>query len=313
MKFREVTDMGISVCLIFCVLLSAGCGEPELQSTRLNREISIDGKDSEWGGLVLLHDVDTSTRISIMNDDRFIYACLSTRDPETQIRVIKNGFTVWFDKDGGKDCEFGINYPMKSFTENGPPGEMAGFGPPNGRDRNSISGNTPGSDRGIPPNIDPRMIRLFLQDIPGSLDIIRPESDIRLTRGITKASELGIDVSMDMRDGNLVLEMKIPLVGQEESVHSIGATPGSIIGIGFVAGRMEMQKNMRSPDEMDGGGMRPGGMGGGRGGGRPGGMGGGRGGGGRPGGKGRPGSGGPAMQKPLEIWVKLKLAESHEQ
>ena len=303
MIFRRVINYGIPVCLIFCVLLSAGCGEPELQSTRLNREISIDGKDSEWGGLVLLHDEETSTRISIMNDDRYIYACLSTRDPKTQIQVIKNGFTVWFDKDGGKECEFGINYPMKSFTENGLAGEMAGFRPPGGSDRNSASGNTPGSNRRTAVPIDPRMIRLLLEDIPGSMDIIRPGSDIRLTRSIGEATEMGIDISMEMRDSNLVLEMKIPIVEQGESVYSIDAAPGSIIGIGFVAGRMDMQKNMRSPDDIDKG-MRPGGRGGGM---RPGGMSGGRG-----GGMNRPGNGNPAFQKSLEIWVKLKLAESYE-
>ncbi|MBU8922979.1 MAG: hypothetical protein KOO63_14270, partial [Bacteroidales bacterium] len=269
--------------------------------TWLNREISIDGMDSEWGGLVLLHDVDTSTRISITNDDRFIYACISTRDPKTQIQVIKNGLTVWFDKDGGKECEFGINYPMRSFTENGLAGEMAGFRPPEGMDRNSTGGNTRGMDRRTSANIDPRMIRLLMNDIPGSLDIIRPESDMRMTRSITETAELGIDVSMEMRDDNLVLEMKIPFTEQGESLFSIGAGPDSKIGIGFVVGRIKMQNNMKRPGSMDPG-MRPGrGMGGG-----------GRGGGGRGGGMKRPGTDRMSPPQPLEIWVKLKLAESSE-
>ena len=124
---------------------------------------------------------------------------------------------------------------------------------------------------------------------------------------VNDVMELGINVKMDVSKGNLVYELKIPLLRSESQPYGIGTEMANIIGIGLESGKIDVEE-MRSQTGSQGGGM--GGRGGGRGG--KGGMGGmgGRGGGdhGGMGGQGGMGRMRPQMPESLELWLKIQLA-----
>ncbi|HSG27874.1 MAG TPA: hypothetical protein VLA34_05290 [Candidatus Krumholzibacterium sp.] len=278
------------------LLAAAGCGEPELRSNHLDRMIMIDGNEGEWGGLCVFEDAGSGSRISAANDDEDLFLCLSTSNPRTQAEVLRNGLTVWFDREGGKDARFGINYPMRSFSERSPAVDQEGRRPPGGPE--SLAAGVGGDQ---PPDL--RLIELLLDDIPGALMIIGPDEDARLTCAVEETARFGIETAIALRDGRLVYELRIPLAPSAGSVYTVGTGPAATLGIGFLAGKTLMSGNMPP------GGMRPPG-------GPDGGMGGPGGGMGMPGrGPGGPRAGGGMgdRPRPLETWVRLRLAYMGDQ
>jgi hypothetical protein len=131
-----------------------------------------------------------------------------------------------------------------------------------------------------------------------------------------------VEVVAGSREGTLVFEFKIPLLGSTIGPsYDLDLKPGATIGLGIETPKFERPaggRDGRGGPGGDGGGV-PGGGGGGRGGigggigGGAGGMGRGGMGGGRPGG---PGGGGPPGDmergqnaKPIKAWLKVRLAK----
>ena len=104
--------------------------------------------------------------------------------------------------------------------------------------------------------------------------------------------------------GQFIIEMQIPFSEMEVYNKGILIEPGSIIGVGWVAGDIDREAMMAEMGERrgQGGGM---GRGGGMEGGSP--AGGGRGGRGGMGGQGRSG-GNRQLAESMKVWVKVKLA-----
>ena len=100
------------VCLAllgFCLCVS-GCAATRIYSYRRDRNIIIDGKNEEWD------DVKTYIRsknvaVGAFNDDKFLYLYLVTWDPELRSRILHSGLTVWFDAQGGKHKNLGVQFP----------------------------------------------------------------------------------------------------------------------------------------------------------------------------------------------------------
>ncbi|MSR81471.1 MAG: hypothetical protein EXS58_00885 [Candidatus Latescibacteria bacterium] len=265
---------------------AAGCGKLEMDSSWRTREITVDGGDTEWQG-VLTYVAKGNTIVSLLNDEEFLYLRLASADRVTQAQVMRLGFTVWFDVSGGKRRTFGIHFPNGT----GGGGRLFAAGE---EDEEQEFGRAERMER--EPKEPPPAIAL------GQMEIIGPGKSERHQMKDTDAQ--GIDLKVVQAESRLVYELKIPLVRDEAHPYGIGAQPGQPFSVAFETSLPDRgaMRNRRGD-----GGRMPGGPGGGMG---PEGLGrgdGGMGGGMMPsGGRRRPSSG--AQPQPLQLWVTVRLA-----
>ena len=255
------------------LLSSIGCQEDEIASHWRDREITIDGDQTDWQGLLSLSEAE-NIAFGIMNDESNLYVTLSTSNRNTMMQVMRLGFTVWFDPDGGTKEVFGVKYPVG----------IQGMGP--------RSEGRSGRPRDSMPDLEEQIRSLSESQLwvevlgPGKGDVV----------WVSAADTAGIQVRLGHSDfGQLVYEMRVPLQSLPQWPHALDVSPGGIISVGFKTGVVDWAARR---SQRPGGGMR---------GGRPGGMAGGRSGG-RPGGGMRGGSPRGAMLEPFTYWAKVTLA-----
>jgi hypothetical protein len=262
------------MCIFFAS--SGGCEKPiELESKWQNCEITIDGVGDEWGGATI-YAAKQKVSLTMLNDSSYMYIRINTRDRQVQAQVLGMGLTLWFDPDGGKDKTFGIHFPLGMEEMDMP--QMPG---------------------GYEVSHDDRFEKMFT-GLSDELGILGSDEEDICRISFSEAAMHGINVRLGYLNGNLIYELKVPLVHDEDHVFAIGLTTAGIdtnitIGIGFETPEIdveEMKKNM----EERGRGMPPGGSGM-----PPGGM---------PSGGTPPGGmrGGPQMPERLALWTKVKLA-----
>ena len=275
---RKAAVLPLCVILILFILLQAGCGTFELNSLWRQNAVNIDGKTSDWlGKLTYLEEYHFS--VGIMNDSDYLYICLIADNILLPSQIIRQGFFVWFDPEGGKEKAFGVKFPL---------GMMAMRSP---RDKAQAPVKRPATRQEFDPSMRENLDFLF-----DELEILGPNQEV-LER--LKLEDIkGIEAQFLNSSGLMSYEIKIPLEVSPELSHTyaIRTQPGKTIGIGFETPKLD-RVNMRAPGGMSG---RGGGMGG------RGGMGGI---GGRGGMAGRGGRGGmqPQMER-LNVWISSTLA-----
>lgn len=257
-----------------------GCGETELRSRWLDRDIVVDGRGSEWRGCEAYRDEESGVRIGFFNDGEKLFVFVSTMDTVMQTRILTRGFTVWFDPEGGREEVFGIRYPVERDSMDRPQGDS----------RRRWSGS-PGDG---PSRMDPEMIEKMFEQARGRMEVIGPGKGSVLAMSVEDARSQGIEVMIDMTNRVLEYELKIALSDAPNPLYALGVGSGVEIGIGFETGSFAGLRPSGPPP----GGMRSGGF---PGGGPPGGRGGM--GGGMPGGMRK-----PSEMEPFEFWAKLTLA-----
>jgi hypothetical protein len=273
------TVIPVSLCAAFAFAATlAAADKPHLVSQPRAGAIAADGKFDDWtGNLQPLGSALVS--VQVVNDQEFLYLRLTASDAATRMQIMRLGFTVWFDPEGGTRRRFGVRYPVVERGDPGQgPGGFGGLGRGRGR-RGAPEGND--GDRESP--VD-------------RVDILGPGKDD--ARSLTRDHLQGVDVAVRAEQGMLQYELKVPMVRTAEHPYAIDVAPGKTIGLGLETGKIQQ----RSLGEGRGGGFGGGGMGG-RGGGGMGGRGGG--GGGRRGGAESPR---PQAAKPLKVWATVATA-----
>lgn len=261
--------------LILSVIFQAGCSPLQVESNWREREITIDGRSNDWLDALYYFEKETISA-GFLNDENYIYICLVAENPLIRNQVMRQGFTLWFDPDGGKDKTFGIKFPI-GIQENRP--SMRG----RGEVREDIQ--------------DTGKFQEALKKSLAELEILEPGKDEHIRIPVEEAK--GINIKLEASSGLLVYELKVPLLSDEQHPYAVGVEVGSSIGIGLEIPKID-------PDAMRErmGGRKPEGMGM-PGGGRGGGMGGG------PGGKGMPGGRRPQMPQGLKVWLAVQLASDN--
>ena len=201
-----------SILILFSFLL-VGCGNSklELNSNWRDREITVDGKSADWRGAMLFFE-DDNVSVGLLNDENFFYICMIVEDQFMRTQVMRQGFTLWFDPDGGKEKTFGIKYPLG----------MQASGTGMRRDEQSMERS---------------------RQVPGrpmvELEILGPGKDEVKKMPIAEAK--GIDINIEFSSGMIVYELKVPLIQSEQHLYAIGVEAGSSVGIGFETSKMEKQ------------------------------------------------------------------------
>jgi uncharacterized membrane protein YgcG len=283
--------------------LISGCGGSKLTST-LASHIVIDGEDLEWTDRQFYFK-DERVTIGVAHDDQYFYLYLNTVDRALQMQVLRRGFTVLFDADGGNKTSFGVHYPlaMDSRTTWDLTDRHAPIESTENKERPQRSSNMGGrSPREGMDETNPAMVAAFFEKVVlnSELELIGKTAYDKRRLSIAAISE--VEVALNYIDGRLVYELKVPLQRLQGEGYEvgIGARAGKDIGIGFSTPKIDRQA-IAGQRRRRGGGARGGGFAGG-------GSGFGGAGGGRRGPHGGMQALQQALQQPLQLWTKVELS-----
>jgi len=274
MKFFE--NKRSHLFILFAMFVSSGlwgCGSmTQLNSNPLDRDIVVDGDYTEWGGQMWALDQE-NIYIGTLNDDAFLYLSIVASDRQTGMKMVMQGFTLWFDPDGGTDKVLGIRFPLGVGDEKkGPPSRPGEMSEP-----------------------DSEQIKEQFESSLTELEIFTKGNE--LPNRLLVADAHGVDVSASVESRSFVYELKIPLHRDETHPYGIGTKSGKLLSLKLETPEIDVKEIRDKRDAMPGGGR------GGRGGG----------GGGIPGDRrgGGPGGGSnmrPQASQPIDLWIKIQLA-----
>jgi hypothetical protein len=197
-------QMGVVLLCGFLIAAAAfflGCSSSlKLSSTWRQEDIVIDGSGTEWQR-GLYYDKESGIVYSIRNDDDYVYIFLKTQDRTTQMQIMRAGFTVWFDADGGNDHSFGIRYPLAR----------------------------QGAHSEFHPESDDAEIHSALEQALLELEIVGAQKE-----DVQRFSTLdvpGIRVKIGRSQEAMVYELRVPLRKTPHTPFAIGVTSANRIGI----------------------------------------------------------------------------------
>ena len=277
MRHRRTVSCVIGMVVVVTAAAVFAGKRSQIDSHWRDRDVVIDGNNSEWAGPLRPVQENHPVVTAAMNDGQFLYVVLSTSDATVRRQILRQGLIVWFDPSGGDKKHFGVKFPVGLLPE-----EAAG----RGRGGFRRGGERPPDD---PASGDPAQ-----PDHPeptNRLEVYGPQKDD--AHSFVTEMAPGIAVKIGQVEGYLVYELKVPLARTADMPYAIESKPGALIGFGLETPKIERPARAGGRG-MGGFGGRGGGLGG-----RGGGMGGRRGGGDR---------NRPEPAKPLKTWAAIQLA-----
>ncbi len=222
--------------LFLCAVFQIGCSTLELKSEWRDRDITIDGNNTDWLG-ALYYFEENNISVGILNDASSIYICMIAEDRLMRAQVMGQGFTVWFDPNGGKEKTFGIRFPLGRQ-------DMRGRGMPMGWREEEP---------------DQERMREYFEESLKDLEILGPGKNEQKRIPVNEVK--GIEIAVDPSGGFFVYELKVPLFHSEQFPYAVGAEPGNLIGLGLEIPKMDRNAmRERMGGRVPGGtGMPPGG------------------------------------------------------
>ena len=268
----------ISVTIVTVAFLS--CKTIQLDSRWIDRKISFEGKAAEWNDIIQ-YPQDAKFGIGVMNDDKYLYLCMTSWDQTVTSKIMHMGFTAWFETKSGKGKPMGIHYPIG----------MAKSGFRRGLDQ------------------DTEVMKAKILEALEHIEILGPGKDDTCPTRTIICESMGIITRIVSSEGNCVYEIKVPLNIDSTNKFAIGVGKDDIVQVKLETSTLDAER-MKNVAGESAGQNSSGGMGGGGGGGMGGGMHGGGGGhgGGMHGGGGHGGGGGAGMSEPFKISFDVKLS-----
>lgn len=225
----------IIVFSLIAVLFISGCKGNKINSTWNSGQIKIDGSDSDWGNS-LIYNKDAKFMFGVKNDNKNMYLCMVTNDPDLERKILHLGLTVWLDREGSDRQVFGIKYPLnfqdmdRSSFRRPEQGEM---------DRQDMN--------------QQKMEERFLAR-QTEVEIVGKNKDDVSRVPITALK--GLKLKMAIKNYRLVYEMKIPLHPSQNAPYTINSDTGKVVSIGLTTGTIDRSKfknRKRGEDRGEGG------------------------------------------------------------
>ncbi len=265
----------VLVSLLTLLVVVVGAAPPQLNAFWRDREIRVDGVNTEW---VRLDELEKGPAVAVTNDNDDLYMIVLSSDPQMR-RQLRRGVIMWFDPTGGKKETFAIGIP-------GTPPPLRGSDEP------------PATSDAV--TAQPEPIDQF--------DVYGPGKNQRQL--VRLEPTLGIEMASALSQGTLAYELRLPLKRDGAKIYAVGAAPGATIGFALATPETPVQPSRgfgrpggpggrggRSIGMFDGATLYQRGFGG-MGGRRGGGMGGGP----------QSNQEGAETFKPLKIWTQVHLA-----
>lgn len=211
-------------------LLLLACSRPP-QAGRPSRFAAtpptIDGQTADWGPDSLRYDAASKLQYQVLNDQRAVYVRLKAADPQTQGRLLRQGFTVWLDTTGHNQQQFGVRYklhpePLEK-PATGADGQPAPMGPD---DRHA------------------RLARALAE--VHEMELLNYKGNKEPTFTDTQ-SPLGVKlgVALDAQD-NIVYELAVPLRLLYHNLPNLASGQPPVVGVTVLSNRLAMPNGTNS-------------------------------------------------------------------
>lgn len=202
----------ISVFAFFVLFILSGCSSYSIVSQKFNQPIKIDGKLNDWNGK-LKYFKDEKMAVGVLNNSDNLYLSLSTADKGNIIKILKMGFTIWFEPGNEKGETIGIQYPIKK--------ERA----------------TP--ERFVKSNRNPsggKIIEKMINNIKLNNSEYLVINDDNFPLGAYSLTDKnGVKIGLGYKAGKLVYEMKIPKQGDKYFPINLTSIGNGIITLKFTS------------------------------------------------------------------------------
>ena len=217
MENRYLTSQAVSVTFLLLIFTITACGSMQtLTSSALQNEITIDGEETDWIGILKPVEKENFS-LGFTNDDEYLYVSFITGSPLVQHAIIRQGLAIWFNRDGEKDKHFGIRYPIGLFSE------RAAVGP------EVISQNPSLAEQYFKESLE--HFELFQNDFDKGTKYSRRELD-------------SVDLLATLENGTFVYELKIPMKGT--GLQALNATAGEIT-VGIETPKLALDRSLPDP------------------------------------------------------------------
>ncbi len=99
------------VIVIGLMIVFYGCSSQSIISNWNNNQIEIDGNYKDWGKSISYYE-DERIGFGAVNDSKYLYLCLYSKDQPTIMKMMMMGLNIWLSPiDGGE--KIGIKYPIR--------------------------------------------------------------------------------------------------------------------------------------------------------------------------------------------------------
>jgi hypothetical protein len=183
---------------------------------------------------------------AVSNDKDYLYITAETGDPATQLKILKEGLTVWIDKKGEKEEVTAINYPIPVNAGKSEQHPQKHIPPPHGQ---------PGLE-----NSSQQKQRLELEDeVRAALEDAKEYSlqgfkSCNLQFPISETDSCGIVVRISIdADNELIWEAKVPFKSFYSKPQVTRADKGKPITICFETTAMQRPAGQRGGSSSPGG------------------------------------------------------------
>lgn len=212
-----------ALVIMICVFLT-GCGKNLLYSCWKDREIVIDGKNDEWQD-VKVYFRDKKVAIGVFNDNNFLYLQLVSWDKDVASMIKNTGFVVWFDDYASRKKNRGIRFPLG-----------------NGESLNELSR----SMRQERHDKFAKSEKYSLEEI----EWVSADKNEDFIGSLEFFKQKGIDVQIDDSTGNMIYELKIPLVKDSKHIYTVSDNAKQRLSICFeIAPRQSVDLTKRGKNK----------------------------------------------------------------
>jgi len=230
-------SLKLNTVIFFLLILSttmflAACEEEDVKalSSRLDREILIDGKDPEWQGVMQYYDEKSRTVVSFLYDEKYLFMRLASNDRNIQRQILVQGLTVWFEQPHEGNRKTGVHFPVGLPREK----RMSMFQRPPEEEKKTDKD---------PENRDDGLLEKGLVEI----QLWGPGEYEQKTMPFKEMEKFDVAVKIGKTEKNLIYELRLPFTQSDKSRFGLLKPGKKGIRVGFQTGDGEENKG-RSMD-----------------------------------------------------------------
>lgn len=116
MKTRNILKASFLVVFVVSICVFGFAKEKQVGSIWTTTPPKIDGSADDWMDVSMTQEEKVEVDYAFRNDQKFLYILFSFKNPKFMSSVNATGLTVYFNTDGKKKKDYGINFALKNVT-----------------------------------------------------------------------------------------------------------------------------------------------------------------------------------------------------